>query len=86
MNESINHNGVSVCQAGEEKYVYFNLMPRLRRKSRYCQYDYRTPSGELFSTVAPTLDICRERRDEWLNTKLKSTHNDSTDDFTTDRR
>lgn len=47
MNESINHNDISVCQTGEEKYVYFNLMPRLRRKSRYCQYDYRTPSGEF---------------------------------------
>lgn len=68
--ESLNKNGVSVCQAGEEKYVYFNLMPRLRRKSRYCQYDYRdAQDGELFSTVAPTLEICRERRDEWLKKK-----------------
>lgn len=63
---SINKNGISVCQAGEEKYVYFNLMPKLRRKNRYCQYDYRTPEGELFSTCAPSLEICRERRDEWL--------------------
>ena len=31
--ESLNKNGVSVCQAGEEKYVYFNLMPRLRKKA-----------------------------------------------------
>ncbi len=61
--ESLNENGVSTCQAGEEKYVYFNLMPRLRRKSRYCQYDYRdAQDGELFSTVAPTLEICRERK------------------------
>ena len=68
--ESLNKNGISVCQAGEEKYVYFNLMPRLRKKSRYCQYDYRSEEdGELFSTVAPTLEICRERRDESLQRK-----------------
>lgn len=68
---SLNKNGVSTCtEAGQEKYVYFNLMPRLRRKSRYCQYDYRDSiDGELFSTVAPTLEICRERRNEWLNSK-----------------
>lgn len=68
--KSLNENGVSTCQAGQENYVYFNLMPRLRRKSRYCQYDYRDAQyGELFSTIAPTLEICRERRDEWLKKK-----------------
>ena len=68
--KSLNKNGVSTCQAGQENYVYFNLMPRLRKKSRYCQYDYRSEEdGELFSTVAPTLEICRERRDEWLQRK-----------------
>lgn len=68
--KSLNNNGVSTCGAGQENYVYFNLMPCLRRKSRYCQYDYRHEAdGELFSTVAPTLEICRERRDEWLKNK-----------------
>ena len=68
--KSLNENGVSTCQAGQENYVYFSLMPRLRRKSRYCQFDYRdAQDGELFSTVAPTLEICRERRDEWLKKK-----------------
>lgn len=68
--KSLNENGVSTCGAGQENYVYFNLMPRLRRKSRYCPYDYRdAQDGELFSTVAPTLEICRERRDEWLKKK-----------------
>lgn len=71
MNESINRNGISVCQAGKENYVYFDLMPRLRGRSRYCQYDYRTLEGELFSTVAPTLEQCRRKRDLWLNTKNK---------------
>lgn len=67
--KSLNKNGISVCQAVQENYVYFNLTPRPRRKGRYCQYDYRTPDGELFSTVAPTLEKCRERRDEWLSAK-----------------
>ncbi|CDN30640.1 hypothetical protein BN938_0535 [Mucinivorans hirudinis] len=44
-------------------------MPRLSRKSRYCQYDYRHTDGELFSTVAPTLEQCRAKRDEWLEKK-----------------
>lgn len=68
--ELLNNNRVSTCMAGQENYVYFNLMLRLRRKSRYCQYDYRhEEDGELFSTVAPTLEICRQRRDEWLKNK-----------------
>lgn len=68
--KSLNNNGVSTSQAGQENYLYFNLMPRLRKKSRYCQYDYRSEAdGELFSTVAPTLEICRQRRDEWLKNK-----------------
>lgn len=48
---SINHNGISVCLAGEEKYVY--LTPRPRRKNRYCQYDYRHTDGELSSAPLP---------------------------------
>jgi len=68
--KSLNENGVSTCVAGQENYVYFNPMSRLRKKSRYCQYDYRSEEdGELFSTVAPTLEICRERRDKWLQRK-----------------
>lgn len=80
--KSLNENGVSTCVAGQENYVYFNLMPRLRKKSRYCQYDYRhEEDGELFSTVAPTLEICRQRRDEWLKTRRAS--NGSKDYFRT---
>lgn len=63
---TITINGVSVCPTGEERHVYFDIMPRLRRKSRYCQYDYRHTDGTLFSTVAPTLEKCREKRDIWL--------------------
>ncbi|WP_349837605.1 MULTISPECIES: DUF3873 family protein, partial [Bacteroides] len=31
--------------------------------------DYRHTDGELFSTVAKTLDECRRRRDEWIAKK-----------------
>lgn len=67
--DSINKNGISVCPAGEEKYVYFNVTPRLRNKGKHCQYDYRTPDGRLFSTIAPTLEKCREKRDQWLSSQ-----------------
>ena len=64
---SINHNGCSVCAAGTEKYTTFR--PAHRPKSRFYQYDYRHTDGELFSTVAPTLEQCRRKRDKWLNKK-----------------
>lgn len=62
-------NGVSVCPTEEERHEYFTLSLSLRRKKRLCQYDYRTADGELFSCVAPTLEECRRRRDEWLRRK-----------------
>ena len=70
---NITVNGISVCQAGKESYVYFNRVPRPRRngKDRYCQYDFRTSDGKLFSTVAPTLEKSREKRDEWLQQQQK---------------
>ena len=57
-------NGCSTCPPGEERYEQFAWSwkpdePRV-------QYDYRTPDGRLFSTVAPTLEECRARRDRWL--------------------
>ena len=36
------------------------------RRSNWVQYDYRHTTGELFSCVARTLDICRQKRDLWL--------------------
>jgi hypothetical protein len=56
-------NGCSTCPAGQEHYERFYSY--LAKGDRY-QYDYRTPDGRLFSTVARTLEIARERRDEWL--------------------
>lgn len=66
---SINHNGCSLCPAGEENYFLFH--PAHRPKQTFFQYDYRHIDGELFSTVAPTLAECRIRRDEWLTKKSK---------------
>ncbi len=69
--QSLNRNGVSITQTpGEEKFVKFRL--GAFRGQIYFQYDYRHTDGELFSTVAPTLDECRRRRDEWLAKKERS--------------
>lgn len=69
-NNSINQNGCSVCKAGEENYTTFS--PAHRPNSVFYQYDYRHEDGELFSTVAPTLEQCREKRDKWIQTKNNS--------------
>ena len=62
-------NGVSTCtEAGTEKYERFQSGIG-RRKRTLVQYDYRHTDGELFSTVAKTLDECRRRRDEWVAKK-----------------
>ncbi len=63
--ESLNKNGVSITQTpGEEKYIECCL--GAFRGQIYIQYDYRHTNGKLFSTVAKTLEICRQRWDEWL--------------------
>ena len=64
---SINQNGCSVCARGEENYTTFRTAHRPFR--RFYQYDYRHTDGELFSTVAPTLEQCRSKRDKWINSK-----------------
>lgn len=66
--QSLNKNGVSITQTpGEEKFVKCRL--RAFRGQIYYQYDYRHTDGELFSTVAKTLDECRRRRDGWIAKK-----------------
>ena len=61
-------NGVSTCTAlGVEKYEKFYIGRRPRKEM--IQYDYRHTNGELFSTVAPTLEQCKEERNVWLNKK-----------------
>ena len=62
-------NGLSTCTAaGTEKYERFQSGVG-RRKRTLVQYDYRHTDGELFSCVKPTLDECRQKRDEWLRRK-----------------
>jgi len=58
-------NGVSVCAKGEERYEQFEDL----KGKLFLQYDYRTRDGELFSTVALTLEQCRIKRDKWLQAK-----------------
>ena len=63
--ESLNINGVSINQIlGEEKYIECCL--GAFRGQIYIQYDYRHTNEKLFSTVAKTLEICRQKRDEWI--------------------
>ena len=53
----------SKCLPGKEQWeAYYSVV--LDRE--LIQYDYRAPDGELFSTVAPTLEKARIRRDAWL--------------------
>lgn len=65
--KSINDKACSVCEAGQENYTTFGFAHRPKQK--FFQYDYRHTDGELFSTVASTLEQCRSRRDEWLRKK-----------------
>ncbi len=52
-------NGASTCPPGQERVEYYNMGTR-------CQYDYRTPEGALFSTVAKNVEEARAKRDAWL--------------------
>lgn len=61
--ESLNKNRVNITQTpGEEKYIECCL--GAFRGQIYIQYDYRHTNGKLFSTVAKTLEICHQKRDE----------------------
>ena len=69
--QSLNKNGVSITQTpGEEKYVKCCL--GAFRGPIYYKYDYRHKDGELFSTLAKTLDECRRQRDKWIEKKMQS--------------
>ena len=67
--KTINQNGCSVCEKGEEKYIKCVLGAFLGKT--YYQYDYRHTDGELFSTLQETLELCRDKRDKWLSDKTK---------------
>lgn len=61
---SINKNGCSFCPAGKENYTTFKSYDG----KKYYQYDFRSINGDLFTCVAPTLQKCREKRDNWFKT------------------
>ena len=61
-------NGCSTCAPGQEQWEKLRSPNRFDRNVYY-QYDYRTLAGELFSCVAPDLEIARQKRDKWLMTK-----------------
>lgn len=64
-------NGCSTCPIGQEQYEGFTVKVGSKRK-RMVQYDYRHTDGELFSTVANTLEKARKERDEWMERKLSN--------------
>ena len=61
--------GVSQTQPGQEQWEEFTTRGLYPKKM--IQYDYRTPAGQLFSCVAPSLDHARHRRDAWLTRQIQ---------------
>ena len=58
--------GVSTCEPGEERWEKF----KSRIAGRWMvHYDFRTPDGALFSTIARTLAQARAARDAWLKVR-----------------
>lgn len=63
METKLTKNGVSTTTAaGQEQWEKF----RAPNRKMYIQYDYRHTNGVLFSTIAPTLEQCRQKRDKWI--------------------
>ena len=57
-------NGCSTCPAGQEQWDQFYI-PRFHKKMY--QYEYRHPvTKKLFTTIAPTLALARNRRDLFI--------------------
>ncbi len=56
---------------GQELYSKAYNPYRLYSKKFQWIYEYRHTDGELFSATAPTLELCRQWRDEWLAEKKK---------------
>lgn len=65
-------NGVTTTnKPGQEQYESFTRKVG-RKAKKYCQYDYRSPDGELFSCIRKSLEECRKARDEWENERGKA--------------
>lgn len=56
---------------GQEQYEKFRS--NITRKTA-AQYDYRHTNGELFSCVKPTLEACRQAKENWINKKAIQPH------------
>jgi hypothetical protein len=55
-------NGVSQCPKEQENYESFTY-----KGKEFIQYEYKLESGELFTTVQKTLELCREKRDKYFD-------------------
>ena len=63
------HHTQRICpNRGQESYEKFKAPNR----KTYIQYDYRDNDGELFSTVRPSLEDCRQQRNAWLSKRTQS--------------
>jgi hypothetical protein len=63
--KTLTENGISTTETnGSENYATF--YPCRRPNQKFYQYDYRHADGTLFSCVAPTLEKCRIKRNNWL--------------------
>lgn len=62
-------NGCSTCSRGVESFeeYYSDVI-----KKKLVQYDYRHPTGRLFSCISPTVEKARQRREKW-ELKIKAT-------------
>jgi len=63
MTTPMNVRGCSTCPPGEERFEeFFSAVLQGNR----VHYDYRTPGGRLYSTIAKSLEAARASRDRWL--------------------
>ena len=49
---------------GEERCWWFEAE---LLKTKLVQYSFQTPRGDVFAAIGATLELCRARRDAWLD-------------------
>jgi hypothetical protein len=60
-------NGCSTCLAGQENYEEFERENNHGVLRHWVEYEFRSPlTGNLFTCVYGTLELCRSHRDEFL--------------------
>ena len=65
---SINNTKFSFGEQPKENYTTF--IAGAFRGTQYYQYEYQHTDGELFSTIAKSLEECRLKRDRWLSENI----------------